>query len=111
MSNQTNNTKDRPMPLEGISVVEYGVFHAGPGACAILGDLGAEVIKVENGRGDPERYWNNAGGVDFTMPDGESFMFHISNRNKRAIHLDIRKEKGRLIFHRLIEGADVFLSN
>ena len=99
------------MPLEGIRVVEYGVFHAGPGAGAILGDLGAEVIKIEEGRGDPERYWNNAGGVDFSMPDGESFMFHISNRNKRGIHLDIRKEKGRLIFHRLIEGADVFLSN
>lgn len=99
------------MPLEGIRVVEYGVFHAGPGACAILGDLGAEVIKVENGRGDPERYWNNAGGVDFSMPDGESFMFQISNRNKKGIYLDIRGEKGRAVFDRLIKNADVFLTN
>ncbi len=111
MSNGANILKDRPMPLEGVRVVEYGVFHAGPGASAILGDLGAEVIKIEDGKGDPERYWTSAGGVDFTMPNGEGLMFQISNRNKKGIYLDIRKEKGRLIFHRLIKSADVFLTN
>jgi crotonobetainyl-CoA:carnitine CoA-transferase CaiB-like acyl-CoA transferase len=99
------------MPLEGVRLLEYGVFHAGPGASAILGDLGAEVIKIEDGKGDPERYWTDAGGVDFTMPNGEGLMFQISNRNKKGIYLDIRKEKGRLIFHRLIKSADVFLTN
>ena len=74
----------RPMPLEGIRVVEYGVFHAGPGAGAILGDLGAEVIKVEDKKGDPEREWKNVAGVDFKMPNGESFMAQISNRNKKG---------------------------
>jgi len=98
-------------PLSGIRVVEYGVFHAGPGAGAILGDLGAEVIKIETGRGDPERFWNVVGGVDITVPGGESIMFEISNRNKKGLHLDIQKEKGREIFERLIATADVFLTN
>jgi crotonobetainyl-CoA:carnitine CoA-transferase CaiB-like acyl-CoA transferase len=99
------------MPLEGIRVVEYGVFHAGPGAGAILGDLGAEVIKIEEGRGDPERYWTKVVDVDFTMPDGESFMFQISNRNKKGIALDIKKLRGRQVFNRLLESSDVFITN
>ena len=98
-------------PLSGIRVVEYGVFHAGPGASAILGDLGAEVIKVETGKGDPERFWSVVGGVDITVPGGESIMFEISNRNKKGLHLDIKTEKGREIFERLIKTADVFLTN
>ena len=98
-------------PLSGIRVVEYGVFHAGPGAGAILGDLGAEVIKIETGKGDPERFWSVIGGVDITVPGGESIMFEISNRNKKGLHLDIQTKKGREIFERLISTADVFLSN
>lgn len=106
-----NKTGERPMPLEGVCVLEYGVFHAGPGASAILGDLGADVIKIENGVGDPERYWKEVGGMDLSMPDGESAMFQISNRNKKAIWLDITKKKGREILFQLTKEADVFLTN
>ncbi|MBN2060937.1 MAG: CoA transferase [Deltaproteobacteria bacterium] len=110
-----NKDMDKPdkkqMPLEGIRVVEYGVFHAGPGAGAILGDLGAEVIKVEEEKGDPERTWRHVVGVDFKMPNGESFMAQISNRNKKGICLDIKKDKGRQIFDSLIKRADVFITN
>lgn len=105
------NPENRAMPLEGVRVVEYGVFHAGPGAGAILGDLGAEVIKIEDGKGDPERYWTGVVDVDFTLPDGESFMFQISNRNKKGMILDIKKPKGRQIFHRIIGSTDVFITN
>ena len=98
-------------PLSGIRVVEYGVFHAGPGAGAILGDLGAEIIKIETGKGDPERFWSVIGGVDITVPGGESIMFEISNRNKKGLHLDIQTKKGREVFERLIKTADVFLTN
>jgi crotonobetainyl-CoA:carnitine CoA-transferase CaiB-like acyl-CoA transferase len=98
-------------PLTGIRVVEYGVFHAGPGATAILGDLGAEVIKIESGVGDPERYWTVVGDLDMTAPNGQSTMFEVSNRNKKGIYLDIKTDKGREIFHRLVEKADVFLTN
>jgi crotonobetainyl-CoA:carnitine CoA-transferase CaiB-like acyl-CoA transferase len=111
MTDYMNKTEKRPMPLEGVCVVEYAVFHAGPGTSAILGDLGAEVIKIENGSGDPERYWNEVGGMDLSMPNGESVVFECSNRNKKAIWLDIKKKKGREIFLQLIKEADVFLTN
>ena len=102
---------NRPGPLEGIRVVEYGVFHAGPGAGAIMGDLGAEVIKIEAAAGDPMRKWSRTGLVVFGLPDGKSAMFEVSNRNKKGICLDIKSEKGRKVFNRLIKWADVFLTN
>ena len=101
----------KPMPLDGIRVVEFGTFHAGPGASAILGDLGAEVIKIEEAEGDPMRNWKEVGGIRFTMADGEGFPFQFTNRNKRGIWLNIKEEKGREIFRRLIQSADVFLTN
>ena len=98
-------------PLDGIKVVEYGVFHAGPGGGAILGDLGAEVIKVENAAGDPLRHWTSVAGFDFSIGPNESLMHEISNRNKKAICLDIKTEEGKVVLHRLVEEADVFLTN
>ncbi len=98
-------------PLAGIRIVEYGVFHAGPGAGAILGDLGADVIKIEEAGGDPERYWTLLGGMDMALPNGESFMFEASNRNKRNISLDITTARGRAILHQMVQRADVFLTN
>ena len=106
-----HNTRHRPMPLEGIKIVEYGVFHAGPGASAILGDLGADVVKIESGLGDPERYWTTLGRIDMALPKGDSLFFQISNRNKKGIYLDIENEKGREILHRLVKEADVFVTN
>ena len=111
MSNSTDTHKEQPRPLEGIRIVEYGIFHAGPGGNAILGDLGAEVIKIETSAGDPERYWTQVAGFDFSLKNGESLIFEASNRNKKGICLDIKKEKGRKIFDRLITHADVFLTN
>jgi crotonobetainyl-CoA:carnitine CoA-transferase CaiB-like acyl-CoA transferase len=98
-------------PLDGVLVLEYGVFHAGPGAGAILGDLGAEVLKIEDMTGDPERYWTKLGLLDIAMPNGESAMFQFSNRNKRSVCLDINSGKGRQIFERLVARTDVFLTN
>ena len=107
----TENKNGISKPLDGIRVVEYGVFHAGPGGTAILSDLGAEVIKVESGVGDPERYWNQVGSMDMTMVNGESMMFEISNRGKKGVYIDIKNEKGREALDRLIGSADVFLTN
>ena len=92
-------------------MLEYGVFHAGPGAGAILGDLGAEVVKIEDLTGDPERYWTKLAGMDMAMPDGESAMFQFSNRNKRSICMDIESAEGRRILERLVARTDVFLTN
>jgi crotonobetainyl-CoA:carnitine CoA-transferase CaiB-like acyl-CoA transferase len=111
MSNSCAAQQELQRPLKGIRIVEYGLFHAGPGGNAILGDLGAEVIKIETASGDPERYWTNVAGSDFSLKNGESIIFEASNRNKKSICLDIKKEKGRRIFNRLITDADVFLTN
>jgi len=100
-----------PLPLEGITVVEYGVFHAGPGGGAILGDLGAEVIKIEAASGDPIRYWTSVGDIDMSAPNGESLTHEVSNRNKKNICLDIKTDAGREVLHRLVKKADVFLTN
>ncbi len=80
-SQSTKNTQQKlPRPLEGIRIVEYGLFHAGPGANAILGDLGAEVIKIETASGDPERYWTDVAGFDLALKNGESIIFEASNQ-------------------------------
>jgi len=111
MTRIADTKQKREGPLDGIRVLECAVFHAGPGGSAILGDLGAEIIKIETPAGDPERYWTNAGGIDFSLPNGDSAMFEGSNRNKRGICLDMKKEKGRAIFDRLAREADVFVTN
>jgi crotonobetainyl-CoA:carnitine CoA-transferase CaiB-like acyl-CoA transferase len=111
MNHANTDQQELPRPLDGIRIVEYGLFHAGPGANAILGDLGAEVIKVETASGDPERYWTDVAGYDLSLKNGESIVFEASNRNKRGIGLDIHQEKGRDIFDRLLRQADVFLTN
>ncbi|MAV28011.1 MAG: CoA transferase [Gammaproteobacteria bacterium] len=102
-----------PKPLEGIRIVECAVWHAGPGASAILADMGAEVIKVETLAGDPERSQVNLGAVSFDDIGGSdfSFLFELSNRNKRSICLDITSDEGAAVFRKLIESADVFLTN
>ncbi len=107
---QTNEQETKG-PLDGIKVVEYGVFHAGPGGTAILGDLGAEVIKIEASTGDPIRYWTEVGSISMAMSNGESLMYEVSNRNKKNICLDIKSDKGRKIFEKLVETADVFMTN
>jgi crotonobetainyl-CoA:carnitine CoA-transferase CaiB-like acyl-CoA transferase len=107
------NNKKLPGPLEGVRVVEYAIWHAGPGASAILGDMGAEVIKIETLDGDPERLQKGLGAVKFDIEaDADwSFLFELSNRNKKGICIDIASDEGRTIFNALIKSADVFLTN
>jgi len=107
----SEHPQPRPGPLSGIKVVEYAVFHAGPGAGAILGDLGAEVIKVEAPGGDPLRNWERIGARSFMLPNNKNLLFEISNRNKRDICVDIMRPEGRAILERLVADADVFLTN
>jgi crotonobetainyl-CoA:carnitine CoA-transferase CaiB-like acyl-CoA transferase len=113
MSVKKEKEKLLPGPLKGIRIVECAVWHAGPGSSAILSDMGAEVIKVETLAGDPERSQKNLGAVNFEQaqnPDW-SFMYELSNRNKKGICLDIHSNEGRNIFNELIKSADVFLTN
>lgn len=101
-------------PLEGIRVIDVGVWHAGPGAGAILGDLGADVIKIEAPGGDPERTHMGSAVLrtqDIDRGDDWNVLFDISNHSKRSLCLDIASDAGRDVLQRLVSGADVFLTN
>ena len=93
-------------PLEGIRVVDQTQALAGPYCTMVLGDLGADVIKIERpGVGDNSRQW---------APPyiGDQGCYYLAvNRNKRGIALDIGAEAGREFLHKLVKDADVFLSN
>ena len=95
-------------PMEGIRVVELGVWVAGPCASMILADWGAEVIKVEPPGGDPYReIFSVSAGVDVeTNPP-----FEMDNRGKRSITVDISKPEGAAIVADLAAEADVFVTN
>jgi len=97
-------------PLKGVKVVEISMFQQGPVAGMRLGDLGAEVIKVEAKTGDPGRGFMKIIGAMAGLT-GNNYYFEHSNRNKRSIVLDLKSETGMKIFLRLIDGADVFLNN
>jgi crotonobetainyl-CoA:carnitine CoA-transferase CaiB-like acyl-CoA transferase len=97
-------------PLDGVKVVEITMFQQGPVAGMRLGDLGADVIKVEPGTGDPGRGMMRIVGAD-TGLKGRNYYFESNNRNKRSIVLDLKTKKGMEIFLKLIDRADVFLTN
>jgi crotonobetainyl-CoA:carnitine CoA-transferase CaiB-like acyl-CoA transferase len=91
--------------MEGVKVVELGMWVAGPAAAGILGDWGADVVKIEPPDGDPLR------GILSAVADGPSPPFELDNRNKRSIGLDLAVAEGREIAARLVDGADVFVTN
>ena len=94
-------------PMEGIRVVELGVWVAGPAAGGILGDWGAEVIKIEPPTGDPARTFQRMLGGD--MPNNPPF--ELDNRNKKSVVLDLSTPDGMNVALQLIDGADVFVTN
>ena len=92
-------------PLAGLKVLDISNVIAGPFAAALLGDFGAEVVKVElPGGGDPLR----------ALPphkDGKPLLWKAVNRNKRAVTLDLRKPEGQALFKRLLPRFDVLIEN
>ena len=96
-----------PGPMEGVRVVEIGVWVAGPAAGGILADWGADVVKIEPPAGDPARSFQRMLGGD--MPNNP--VFELDNRSKRSVVVDLQTEAGRTLALELIDGADVFLTN
>jgi crotonobetainyl-CoA:carnitine CoA-transferase CaiB-like acyl-CoA transferase len=93
--------------LAGIRVVELATYIAAPGACALLADWGAEVIKVESPRGDPHRQYFGFTGDAIA----ENRVFDLDNRGKRSIALDLAQESERTVLRDLIATADVLVTN
>lgn len=97
-------------PLHGIRVVDFGRYIAGPFCAALLGDLGADVIRVEKRDGREDRTLVSLAENEDGSPR-EGAMFLQMNRNKRGLTLDPAHEKGREVVRRLIAGADVVIAN
>jgi formyl-CoA transferase len=101
----TRNTSG-PGPLAGVRVVELGMLLAGPFTGRLLGDMGAEIIKVEPpGQPDPLRDWGHA------RYEGRSLWWPVQSRNKKCVTLNLREERGRELLVRLVEESDVLVEN
>jgi crotonobetainyl-CoA:carnitine CoA-transferase CaiB-like acyl-CoA transferase len=92
------------LPLEGITVIDLSRALAGPYCSALLADLGARVIKVESGSGDPSRIWP-------PFEDDHSLYYESTNRNKESIWLNLYEQEGKQVFEELLSQADVLLEN
>ncbi len=98
------------LPLEGIRVIDWTIWQQGPVCSAMLGDLGAEVIKIEERvGGDPGRGVLKMGGLD--VEGRPNSYFEANNRNKKSLTLDLKKPEARDIVHRLAARSDVFVQN
>lgn len=94
---------ERAGPLDGLRVVEMGQLIAGPFCGQLLGDMGADVVKIEPpGAGDPMRAW---GRGDYQL------WWDIIARNKRSVSIDLRQEEGQELARRLIAKADILIEN
>ncbi len=92
-------------PLEGLRVIDAATLAAGPMVATMLGEFGAEVIKVEQpGAGDPLRTWGE-------QKDGIGLFWKSMSRNKRCVTLDLRHSEGQELFHRLLDVSDVLVTN
>ncbi|MDO8674095.1 MAG: CoA transferase, partial [Dehalococcoidia bacterium] len=100
------------LALDGIRVIDWTIYQAGPVASEMLGDFGAEVIKVEQrGVGDPGRAFITTSGVRTRLAGDRNYYFETNNRNKKSITLDLTKPQAKEVMRRLVEKSDVFVQN
>jgi formyl-CoA transferase len=94
--------------FSGLKVVELASFIAGPGAAVILSDFGADVVKVEPPTGDT---WRIGHKIPPQPQAKEAYPFHLANRNKRGVTLDLKTPGAQPVLERLVKWADVFIVN
>ena len=99
-------TRHTAGPLAGVRVLEMGQLIAGPFAGQLLGDLGADVVKIEDpSRGDPIRTWGRE------LPQGQSLWWSILGRNKRSVTINLRSAEGQDLVRRLAAESDILVEN
>jgi len=95
--------------FQGLKVLDCASFIAAPAAATVLGDFGADVIKIEPpGSGDPYRNLPNLPGYPVSP---HNYAWMLESRNKKSIALDLSKPEGRNVLRRLVEQTDVFITN
>jgi crotonobetainyl-CoA:carnitine CoA-transferase CaiB-like acyl-CoA transferase len=109
MTMTTQTTQTTQSVFSGLKVVEIASFIAAPAAATMLSDFGADVIKVEPpGVGDPQRLLSS---VPPSPPAPGNYSWHLANRNKRGMAVDLKSPAGTQILKRLVEWADVLITN
>jgi len=100
-----NHTNSDCAALHGLKVIELGQLIAGPFAAKLLGEFGAEIIKIEPPEiGDPLRKWRK-------LENGTSLWWHVQSRNKKSVTLDLKAPEGQEILRRLLKDADILVEN
>ena len=98
------------MPLDGLRVIDWTIWQQGPVCSSMLGDMGAEVIKLEDREGgDPGRGIVKVTGID--VGSRPNFYFEANNRNKKSVTLDLRRPEAREVVYGLVAKSDVFVQN
>src|ERR1700754_4429453 len=94
--------------FSGLKVVDLSSFIAGPGAAVILSDYGADVIKVEPPAGELSRHGNQ---IPPQPISNDAYTWHIANRNKICIALDLKSDQAQAVVERLVKWADILIVN
>ena len=98
---------NRPLPLAGVRVLDVSQVMAGPYACMLLADMGADVVKVE----PPDGGDQTRGAMGFKLKGNDSMGYLNMNRNKRSITLNLKTEAGRKVLFRMVKDADILVEN
>ena len=99
------SAEGKEMALHGLKVIELGQLIAGPFAAKLLGEFGAEIIKIEPPEvGDPLRKWRK-------LENGTSLWWHVQSRNKKSVTLDLKAPEGQEILRKLLADADILIEN
>ena len=98
-------------PLKGIRVLDWTIWQFGPVSTAMMGDMGADVIKIEALDGDSSRGLQRASTLRTNLPADRNAYFETNNRNKRGIALNLKTQEGVDVIYKLVEKADVFVQN
>jgi crotonobetainyl-CoA:carnitine CoA-transferase CaiB-like acyl-CoA transferase len=105
---------DAPYPqlLQGLTVLEMSAYQSGTVGGALLGQLGARVIKIEQpGIGDPARGTTHISGAESKLDSGSNVLFETANTDKKSVAIDLGTAEGRDIAHKLVLASDAFLTN
>ena len=107
----TNGAGPVTGPLKGIRVIDWTMWQFGPVASAMMGDMGADVIKIEALDGDAGRAVRRARNLNLGLAGDRNAYFESGNRNKRGMAINLKTAEGKEVLHRLVERADVFVEN
>ena len=107
----TSSVSQPDGPLKGVKVLDWTIWQFGPVSTSMMGDMGADVIKIESLDGDPGRGLARASNLRMDLGEGRVAYFEALNRNKRSLAVNLKTEEGLKVVHELVKDADVFVQN